>query len=246
MDAATGLLYIGNEQYYDPATGRFLTRDVKPNSSNPYVPWDPTVAILGPLAAMALFFGRKRKRGKWDILIIIVLLGISTGIGVIACTLPPTTPANGSKTPPVPASTQTPVPVGGETSAPSVTSTPAPPIIWTLPDCPTPTLTPGLDLFGIIFEGSWSSSELHIVLQAVQKIGEKFAPILQGISSDAAFSAAYGTPFNFVKSGGSGGTYCEGGRNRVVCYGNAPLSEDYPVHLLVHELGFVQNNLNTL
>ena len=25
MDAATGLLYVGNGQYYDPATGRFLT-----------------------------------------------------------------------------------------------------------------------------------------------------------------------------------------------------------------------------
>jgi RHS repeat-associated protein len=45
-DAATGLLYVGNGQYYDPATGRFLTRDTKPNNSNPYVPWNPTVPIL--------------------------------------------------------------------------------------------------------------------------------------------------------------------------------------------------------
>ena len=63
MDAATGLLYVGNGQYYDPATGRFLTRDAKPNNNNPYVPWDPTGAIIGPLAAVALFFG-KRKRGS--------------------------------------------------------------------------------------------------------------------------------------------------------------------------------------
>ena len=35
MDAATGLLYIGNGQYYDPATGRFLTCDAKPDQTNP-------------------------------------------------------------------------------------------------------------------------------------------------------------------------------------------------------------------
>jgi RHS repeat-associated protein len=66
MDAATGLLYVGNGQYYDPATGRFLTRDAKPNSSNPYVPWDPTGAILGPLGVAALFFGKRKKGSKWE------------------------------------------------------------------------------------------------------------------------------------------------------------------------------------
>jgi len=40
MDAATGLIYVGNGQYYDPETGRFLTRDAKTPSgnTNPYVP----------------------------------------------------------------------------------------------------------------------------------------------------------------------------------------------------------------
>jgi RHS repeat-associated protein len=37
MDAATGLIYAGSGQYYDPATGRFLTR--QPGRINPYVPW---------------------------------------------------------------------------------------------------------------------------------------------------------------------------------------------------------------
>jgi RHS repeat-associated protein len=87
MDAATGLLYVGNGQYYDPATGRFLTRDFNPNSTNPYVPWDPTGAIIG----------RKRKRSKWDILIIIVLLGITAGTGLVACgPTPAGTPPPGS------------------------------------------------------------------------------------------------------------------------------------------------------
>jgi RHS repeat-associated protein len=56
LDAATGLLYVGNGQYYDPATGRFLTRDAKPDSTNPYVPWDPTGALLGPLGLLALVY----------------------------------------------------------------------------------------------------------------------------------------------------------------------------------------------
>jgi RHS repeat-associated protein len=38
LDAATGLVYVGNGQYYDPATGRFLSRGVNPAAPNPYVP----------------------------------------------------------------------------------------------------------------------------------------------------------------------------------------------------------------
>ncbi|MBI2330606.1 MAG: hypothetical protein HYU84_00220, partial [Chloroflexi bacterium] len=47
MDATTGLLYVGDGQYYDPSTGRFLTRNAKPNQSNPYLPFDPTGAMFG-------------------------------------------------------------------------------------------------------------------------------------------------------------------------------------------------------
>ena len=37
IDAATGLIYVGNGQYYDPETGRFLTRDAKPNNINVHI-----------------------------------------------------------------------------------------------------------------------------------------------------------------------------------------------------------------
>jgi RHS repeat-associated protein len=70
MDAATGLIYVGNGQYYDPATGRFLTRDACPNQNNPYTPIDPTGALLGLLALLALAYGRRKSRGKWNNLII--------------------------------------------------------------------------------------------------------------------------------------------------------------------------------
>lgn len=57
-DAATGLIYMGDEQYYDPSTGRFLTR--QPVRLNPYVPWggDPAGALLGPLTLLVLLHKR--------------------------------------------------------------------------------------------------------------------------------------------------------------------------------------------
>ncbi|MBI5963218.1 MAG: hypothetical protein HY863_07075 [Chloroflexi bacterium] len=58
MDEASGLLYVGNGQYYDPATGRW---DAKTNNSNPYKPFDPMGAMVGPLGLMAIFFGKKEE-----------------------------------------------------------------------------------------------------------------------------------------------------------------------------------------
>ncbi|MBN2116319.1 MAG: hypothetical protein JW730_07105 [Anaerolineales bacterium] len=160
MDAATGLLYVGDGQYYDPATGRFLTRDAKPNNSNPYVPWDPTGAILGPLAAMALFFGKRKKASKWDLMIILLVLGLSVGLSLSACqftiggwkvTATPTstpttyhveiTPATdtgsgvsggGSATPTL-TYTCTVTPTATSTPIPTPTTTPTPVVTSTLP-----------------------------------------------------------------------------------------------------------------
>lgn len=143
MDAATGLLYVGNGQYYDPATGRFLTRDAKPNQINPYVPWNPLGAIFAPLAVLSMFYSRKRKRSKWDTMVIILLLGITAGMGVVACgPVPPVTPVPSSDTAP-----SNPSPDPNQTPGPDTipfipTGTATPPIILTLPDCPTATLTP--------------------------------------------------------------------------------------------------------
>ena len=39
LNAATGLIYVGNGQYYDPMNGRFLSRRVNTQSPNPFVPW---------------------------------------------------------------------------------------------------------------------------------------------------------------------------------------------------------------
>jgi hypothetical protein len=85
MDAATGLIYVGNGQYYDPATGRFLTRNVRPNQNNPYTPIDPTGALLGPLALLALAYARRKSRGRWDTLVILLVLGLAVGLSLSAC-----------------------------------------------------------------------------------------------------------------------------------------------------------------
>ena len=85
MDAATGLIYVGNGQYYDPQTGRFLTRDAKPNQNNPYTPIDPTSALFAPLALLAMVYSSKKKRGKWDSLVILLVLGMAVGMSLAAC-----------------------------------------------------------------------------------------------------------------------------------------------------------------
>jgi hypothetical protein len=194
---------VGNGQYYDPATGRFLTRNVNPDSTNPYVPWNPIGAILGPLGLVALVFGRKRKCGKWDTLIIIVLLGINAGVSIAACTPAPNAPAPGTNQPPAsPAPTQTPVPTGPVT-IPSVipaASTPSPVVTPTLPECPPPSWTPTptplsieaeLELHGVKFDGDlvqWTLERKTAVLEAVRAVNKKLTATVAG----AAFRAIYG------------------------------------------------------
>ena len=87
MDNATGLLYVGNGQYYDPATGRFLNRNARPDQGNPYVPWksDPTGALFAPLGLLALMFSRRKKNSRWDALVLIMVLSLMVGISLSAC-----------------------------------------------------------------------------------------------------------------------------------------------------------------
>ena len=130
MDTSTGLLYMGSGQYYDPTTGRFQSRNEKPDQTNPYVPWggNPTGALFTPLALLSLVYSRRKKRGTLDTIIVLVVVGIALGLGVSACgptatvaltTNPPATPnakptatvaVNGNTfTPSIPISTNTPV-----------------------------------------------------------------------------------------------------------------------------------------
>jgi YD repeat-containing protein len=99
MDLASGLIYVGNGQYYDPSTGRFLTRSVNPDSTNPYVPWNPIGAIVGPLGLFSLVAMRKRgKPGKENgyllMLFILIVLPLSVGLACKDEIGTPTEPVN--------------------------------------------------------------------------------------------------------------------------------------------------------
>jgi RHS repeat-associated protein len=132
IDVATGLLYVGNGQYFDPATGRFLTRDASPNSTNPYVPWSPLGALIGPLGLVVLFFGRRKKGSKASMLLVLLLVGVTVGMTLASCA----PGGKGGSSPTIPPSNGTP---GGPgtfpSSAPIPSSTPTPTL--NIPECPT-------------------------------------------------------------------------------------------------------------
>jgi len=119
IDATTGLIYIGNGQYYDPETGRFLTRGVNPNSTNPYVPWIPIGTILTPLGLLILYYSRKRSlQTTWIVLAFFALI-VSACCPIAQPTPKPTT------APDTTASTQEPAGPGSVTAqTPSPTETP--------------------------------------------------------------------------------------------------------------------------
>ena len=121
---------MGSGQYYDPHTGRFLTRGVNSQQTNPYVPWaaDPSGMLFAPLALFSLVYGRRKKQAtKWEILLLVLLMSgsLALGLGVI------TVSANSGETTVVqalsiPVASYTSVQVGGTVSSsiPSVSGTP--------------------------------------------------------------------------------------------------------------------------
>jgi RHS repeat-associated protein len=155
MDAATGLLYVGDGQYYDPATGRFLNRDAKPKQDNPYTPFDPMGMLFAPLGLMALVYGRKKKGSKWAVLLVILSFAVVTGMTLSGC--------GGSSTPtpgkydvtvaPNAAGTQIAHLYQNGTEVGTIvvppTSTPIPTATYTCTVTPTPTPTPTCPICGV-------------------------------------------------------------------------------------------------
>jgi hypothetical protein len=94
LDAATGLIYIGNGQYYlpgrssghgDPVTGRFLTREAKPEKANPYVPWDAAGAMIAPLGLLAFYYSRRKKDNRWGMWVALFIVAAGAGITQAGC-----------------------------------------------------------------------------------------------------------------------------------------------------------------
>jgi RHS repeat-associated protein len=190
MDTATGLLYMGSGQYYDPATGRFLNRSANPDSANPYVPWGggPTGALLAPLALLSLIYGRKKKRGTLDTVVILVVLGVGLSMSLAACggtttqtvgnatvTITPTPTANGAQSatvtvtvpPPAGSPVGTPTIICTATASPTVTPTPTPTL---LPPPTNPTeaqMQTYIASFGITLVGNWTGLWLTNLWEAL-------------------------------------------------------------------------------
>jgi hypothetical protein len=179
LDAATGLIY----EYYDPVTGRFLSRGVNPGAPNPYVPWqgNPLGMIVGPLALLVLVRG-KRKGGKVDQFLVILIVALAVSLSISGCgggtspSQPPSTPGGGESQDPNP--TQ---PGGGgrdlTTPTPPSDNDPTP-LPCPTPGVPTPTAE---DIFRITKEdiagagGSMSSylqQEDEALLMARIAMGE--------------------------------------------------------------------------
>ncbi len=150
MDTSTGLIYVGNGQYYDPTTGRFLSRGVNSNSTNPYVPWggNPTGALFTPLALLSLIYSRRRKHGKLDTIILLIVLGVGLSMSLAACagtttttignatvTITPIPSQNGTQSATV--TVTVPPPTGSPVGTPSITCT----ATVTQTATPTPVLT---------------------------------------------------------------------------------------------------------
>jgi hypothetical protein len=149
-----------------------------------------------------LLYGNKRKRSKWDTLVIMLLLGVAVTMSLAACggtSTPPPAPQgtpepSSNPVPDQPPVTVTPTPEanGGTTATDSgaplvtltVTPTPCPTIVMSTPTyTPSPTGTPTftveeelLSAYGVKFvDGNliWSSTNKNIALGALSDIAKR-------------------------------------------------------------------------
>jgi hypothetical protein len=110
---------MGNTTILRP--GVSLTATSIPRAPTPTCPWggEPTGALIAPLVLLAMVYSRKKRRGKLDMLIILLVLCVGVGMTLSACnftrkvpggtvegTLAPT--SESTATPPT--STSTPIP----------------------------------------------------------------------------------------------------------------------------------------
>ena len=206
---------MGSGQYYDPHTGRFLTRGVNSQQTNPYVPWaaDPSGMLYAPLALFSLVYGRRKKQAaKWEILLLVLLMGgsLALGLGVI------TVSAHSSQTtavqaPSVPAAFYTSVQRGGTVSGnlPRISGTPN--------DAPTTTCV--ISVRGRIV-GSLIASELAVQIYVFTgfdlskddylNVVGPYADTQIPIFNENVIKEAFGLEYENIIYGGAQAGYKEG------------------------------------
>ena len=256
-DENTGLIYLGSGQYYDPVTGRMLTGGT--GQSNPYKPgaYDPAGMMVAPLAVLGLVLGRKKKRGKWDSLIVLLVMCVVVGMSVSACK--PNNPAAPKHAPDSPQSENIasgPGTVNGVYATSPVAPSVTPAYTCTVSPTATATLTPtstptpatideALANYGVIVggEGTWSPVWKEYLLAAIEEVDKKLSDAIK-IPQTKAFSAIFGKSYEFK-------TPCQGCGETALGYTYSDHIEfkgfysgwfvnEHPganVHLIIHELG---------
>ncbi len=141
-----GLIYVGEGQYYDPATGRFLTTRAQPGKVNPYVPrgGDASGILLGPLALMVLLKGKRngRKLSRVNRFIVLLILFILMAMIIAGCRDEPPLPPPVPPTPPNDNNRGTEPPPSAPGTPPPPTSAPTPEPTSSCTPTPTPNLVP--------------------------------------------------------------------------------------------------------
>lgn len=260
-------------EYYDPTTGRFLTRGVNPNSTNPYTPWNPIGAIVGPLGLLSLFYSRRKKGGKGGMFLVLLLVLGSVGMTLVACGLPAGSTVEAAVTPVSSNQAEVTLSVNGTSQPPIVVTTPVPPSTIVTALCEvaptsTPTLTPTetpipttrdilLNLYGIkLIDGNltWSSINEENVLIAVGAIASRMG------SADtfrSRFNANSSSPIFLVMGTSDVGDinisdYCENvgtagcttGKSIINFKSLSKWNDGCTAqHNVVHELGHIFNNV---
>ena len=250
IDATTGLIYIGNGQYYDPETGRFLTRGVNPNGTNPYVPWNPIGGILAPLGLASIYFSQRKDKPKpRDKMVFLAFMFLvfanlacchgpeptqetpepeATGTGVVTAE-PATEPAV------VPPPTETPTePPSGPTECVDCPATPS----------PVPTPSPSLEeVYKITWKEdgmTWDAQDKDSALRAVVAVAQKFTETLGGTAADAWARTYEYMEFQMGNCsncavGGEHAGYTNGEHD--IDFAGISNRDEYGRNLVVHELG---------
>ncbi|MBI9051628.1 MAG: hypothetical protein JEZ00_19550 [Anaerolineaceae bacterium] len=202
-DAGTGLIYMGNGQYYDPSTGRFLTRGAQQDQSNPYTPWnsDPAGMLIAPLALLALVFGRKKIRTKFDNFTIMLILVITSSASfyVIGESYIPSVMADYDR-PPI-GTPRNPSEFEGYTALPSYTQASGyQPVLTIIPNyCDSVKISPEMENYYAKWDMFWSLFDFDrvperkelLIKQSIIAIANAFQRAVGGDDSTQIFAKVY-------------------------------------------------------
>jgi hypothetical protein len=207
--------------------------------------------MLGPLGVLALVLGSKKKKSKVDVLLFLLVFAVASGMTLTACTL------NSKDIGITPTGTPMPVSATATQTQGIVTAVISTPTQLVTVTAPAPSSTPVFDCpahiydddeneeikqrirdeFGIILGGSfygtqeWPSVHIQIIYGALSRINAAL---------DGNLKSRLGTEAVFHKKKSLDGKYS--GYTRSTGSIEFYLVDDFPYHLIYHEMGHLLNN----